>query len=106
MASNPIVAKYSAEKKTLVFSVDPCIYDAYKNGKTCKEMYLPYNEVWTERVLSEGWSMNPGFKGFKIQIFNKATGATINTSCWSLTVRMAPIRPFERADKHIVLFLR
>jgi hypothetical protein len=106
MASNPIVAKYSAEKKTLVFSVDPYIYDAYKKGKTCKEMYLPHNELWTERVLSEGWSMNPGFKSFKIQIFNKATGATINTSCWSLTVRMAPIRPFERADKHIVLFLR
>lgn len=106
MASNPIVAKYSAEKKTLVFSVDPCIYDAYKKGKTCKEMYLPYNEIWAYRVLSEGWSMNPGFKSFKIQIFNKATGATINTSCWSLTVRMAPIRPFERADKHIVLFLR
>ena len=78
----------------------------YKNGKTCKEMSLPYNEVWTDRVFSEGWQMNPELKGFKIQIFNKISGATINTQCWGTTVRMAPIRPFERADKHIVLFLR
>lgn len=55
MASNPIVAKYSAEKKTLVFSVDPCIYDAYKKGKTCKEMYLPIT-----RYGRKGYSQKVG----------------------------------------------
>ena len=106
MASNPIVAKFNPQTKTIVFSLAPFIYDAYKKGKTCKEMFLPYTDAWKDRVFSEGWKMRPELKNYQVQIFNKATGATLNTQCWGTAVRMAPIRPFERADKHIVLFLR
>lgn len=107
MKANSISAKISTEEGVFIeFTLDGDVFQAYRRGKMANEMFLPLNELWKGRVFSEGWKLKPELKLKAVKIKDRKTGSILVAKIWGSAVRFAPIREYERSDKHIVLYLK
>lgn len=99
-------ARFSAEKKQLVFNLEHEAWVSFVSGKTKGELFLPLTDAWRAKIFVHGWKMKAEVLTFEVHVIDKKTNAFMKVRPLSTTVRMTAIRPFERADKHIVLFCK
>lgn len=104
--TSDITAHLSQKEKSIVFSVSEAFFQAFVSGRMNNEIYVPLNDSWKRKLFEEGWRLKPEIRQYAIRIVNRSTKCSETRRCWSATVRMVPIRALERADRHIVLYLR
>lgn len=99
-------ASLSLQNKRLVFRLEHDAWVAFVSDKTKGELYLPLSPAWRAKIFQQGWIMKNELRSFEVWVVDKRTKAEVKRRPITTTVRWTAIRPFERADKHIVLITK
>lgn len=90
----------------LEFVLTPEAWDAFVGGRTNYELYLPKTDAWSERIFATGWNLKAELCRKTVPVRRKGGSGVICVKLLSSTVRMMPLHPYERTDKHIVLYTK
>lgn len=105
MGQSKSIVRFDDVKKEIVFHLSSEMWNAFTRYFTKGELYLPFSEVWKNRLMPNGRKMSSDIKyNYVVVAWNptKTEGWLCGIS--GMDVRKVPVRKCERAGKHIVLF--
>lgn len=99
-------AVFEEDNKRIIFHLSDEVFWAFKKGYTHGEMYVPCSDLWKRRLLAGCFSgLAKEVRGFDVIVTNSNSKRQIKARALHAEVRRTPLRPYERAGKHIVLLL-
>lgn len=105
-ADNETRVRIGDSDRKIEVRLSNALSDAYVAGKTRYEIYLPKTEAWSRKLFEKGWMLKPNLYAYDIVVTNSSRKVAAKARLTGATVRYVPIRAFERADKHIVLYTK